>query len=124
MKTQDQLLNQAKVDNLKQRGYVLECRREATCLYCFEWRQYILPQHFTVDEIHYYEHAENPDNDRVLYAVSFSSGERGFVVDTCNVYMDNISLEMIEKFRIKGAQPLYAETVLEHQPNITVPEYY
>jgi hypothetical protein len=80
---------------LKRKEYILKLRREPTCLYCFELEKLITPEDFRVDEFYYFEAIYNPDADRMLYAIAFSQGSKGFPIDTCNVYTDNISPEMI-----------------------------
>jgi hypothetical protein len=52
-------------------------------------------ENFNVDEPYYFEEIETPDADRMLYAISLSQGVKVFLIDTRNVYMDNISREMI-----------------------------
>jgi len=84
---------------LKRKDYRRMFRREATCLYCHELDEWIMPENFTVDDSYYFGEVENPDADRVLYAISLSQNVKGFLIDTCNVYMDNISHEMMEKLR-------------------------
>src|SRR5688572_13148645 len=79
---------------LQRKKYKLKLRREAACLYCFELQKLIMPKDFTVDESYYFEVTFNPDADRMLYAISLSQGLKGFLIDTCNVYTDNISQEM------------------------------
>jgi len=85
---------------LKRKEYKLRLRREPTCLYCFELQKSITPKDFTVDESYYFEVTFNPDADRMLYAISFSQGSKGFLIDTCNVYTDNISQEMVQKLKL------------------------
>lgn len=82
---------------LKKRGYALELRREATCLYCLELEEWIMPENFRVDEYYYFQETSNPDADRMLYAIFLSQGRKGFLIDACTVYMDNISPEMSQK---------------------------
>jgi len=84
------------LNELKRKDYKLMFRREATCLYCHELDDWIMPENFTVDDSYYFVEIENPDADRVLYAISLSQDVKGFLIDTCNVYMDNISHEMME----------------------------
>jgi hypothetical protein len=60
-----------------------------------------MPEDFTVDEAYFFEEISNPDEDRMLYAISSSAGVKGFLIDTCGVYMDNISQEMMEKLQSK-----------------------
>jgi len=88
------------LNTLKRKEYNLKLRREATCLYCFELQRMIMPEYFTVDESYYFEVTFNPDADRVLYAISLSQGLKGFLIDTCNVYADNISYEMVQKLKL------------------------
>lgn len=83
---------------LKQRGYLLNFRREATCLYCFELDRWIAPDSFIVDD-HFYIEDANPDGDRTIYAITTAQGHKGFMVDTCFVYEDNISPEMFRKLQ-------------------------
>jgi hypothetical protein len=85
------------LDELKRKNYKLMFRREPGCLYCFDLNQWIMPEDFTVDESYYFEKPETPDADRILYAISSAQGRKGFLMDTCNVYADNISPEMMRK---------------------------
>jgi hypothetical protein len=91
-------INQTLAD-LRNQGYQLSFRREATCIYCFELQERIMPEDFTVDESYYFEDVVKPDADRILYAISLLNGRRGFLIDACNVYSDNISYEMEQKLQ-------------------------
>jgi len=88
------------VNELKRKGYKLEFRREATCIYCFQWQQWIMPANFKVDESYYFEVVTDPDADRTLYAISLSQGGKGLLIEVCNVYMDNISPEMMLQLKL------------------------
>lgn len=85
--------------DLKSRHYNLQFRREATCLHCIELNWRITPDSFSVDEYYYYEDHIHPDGDRMIYAISSVQGHRGFLVDSCFVYEDNISAEMMQKLQ-------------------------
>jgi hypothetical protein len=87
------------LSELRRKEYKLELRREATHLYCNELHQWIMPENFTVDESYYFEKIESPDADGMLYAISLSQGVKGFLLDACTVYTDNISPEMMKKLR-------------------------
>ncbi|QEC40672.1 phosphoribosylpyrophosphate synthetase [Pseudobacter ginsenosidimutans] len=87
------------LEELKTRGYQLQFRREATCLYCNELEQWINPESFVVDEYYHFEDASSTDEARTLYAITATEGKKGFLVDTCLVYEDNISPEMTQKLR-------------------------
>ena len=93
------------IAGIKSRGYQLKFRREATCLYCIELNRWITPDSFNVDEHYYFEDVSNMDRDRTLYAISFLQGLKGFLVDTCFVYEDNISTEMSQKLKLEYALP-------------------
>ena len=88
------------LNKLKREEYKLNLRREATCLYCFQLHEWIKPEDFTVDKYYYFEDILNPVAERMLYAISLSQGGRGFLIDTCNIYMDNISPEMMQKLKL------------------------
>jgi hypothetical protein len=88
------------LNELKRKEYKLKFEREATCLYCNELHLWIMPENFNVDESYYFEEIETPDADRMLYAISLSQEVKGFLIDTCNAYMDNISPEMMEKLKL------------------------
>jgi hypothetical protein len=90
---------------LKKNGYQLSFRREATCIYCFELGKYFMPEDFVVDESYFLEDTLNPDEDRILYAISLVNGGLGYLIDACNVYSDNISYEMEQK--LKWQYPLF-----------------
>jgi hypothetical protein len=87
------------LSDLKKRGYQQTFRREATCLYCIELSNWIMPDSFMVDEYYHFEDTSNTDEERILYAISLTEGLKGFLVDTCFVYEDNISPEMAEKLK-------------------------
>lgn len=88
-----------KLASLREQGYLLSFRREAACIFCIELQERILPEDFTVKESYYFEDILNPDADRILYALDLADGSRGCLVDSCNVYSDNISYEMEEKLQ-------------------------
>ncbi|HKO81384.1 MAG TPA: hypothetical protein VJU78_13355 [Chitinophagaceae bacterium] len=88
------------LNKLKRKEYQLNFRREATCVYCFQLQEWIKPEDFTVDRYYYFEDILNPDAERVLYAISLSQGGKGFLIDTCNAYVDNISPAMIQKLKL------------------------
>src|SRR5688572_16236470 len=94
----DWLITEA-LNKLKKKEYKLKFRREATCLYCFQLHEWIQPEDFTMDKYYYFEDILNPDAERVLYAISVLQGGKGFLIDTCSVYVDNISPEMIQKLK-------------------------
>jgi len=87
------------LEDLKTRGYQLQFRREATCLFCHELNQWVTPESFVVDEYYHFEDAASIDEARTLYAITSGEGQKGFLVDTCLVYEDNISPEMTQKLR-------------------------
>lgn len=89
--------------DLKTRDYHLKFRREATCLHCIELNSWITPDSFTVDEYYHFEDGSNPDEERTIYAISSIQGIKGFLIDTCLVYEDNISLEMMQKLNPEPA---------------------
>jgi hypothetical protein len=88
------------LDELKRKGYQLKFRRDAECIYCFEWSQWIKPASFKIDEFYYFAEPVNPDASRMLYAISLSQGGKGFLIDSGDVYMDNISPEMKRKLNL------------------------
>ena len=85
---------------LKRREYKLKFRREANCLYCFQLGEWIEPDDFIVDKYYYLEDIFNPDAERILYAISLAQGGKGFLIETCNVYADNISPAMMQKLKL------------------------
>ena len=87
------------LNQLKRKGYKLNFRRETLSLYCFQLNERIQPEDFMVDKYYYFEDILNPDAERVLYAISLLQGGKGFLIDTCNVYTDNISPDMMEKLK-------------------------
>ena len=92
------------LNKLKREEYKLNLRREATCLYCLQLHEWINPEDFAVDKYYYFEDILNPDAECMLYAISLLQGGKGFLIDTCNVYMDNISTEMILKLQLNKAK--------------------
>lgn len=88
------------LNKLKRKEYTLKFRREATCLYCFQLHEWIKPEDFTVDKYYYFEDIFNPGAERMLYAISLSQGGKGFLIDTCTIYRDNISPQMMHKLKL------------------------
>lgn len=88
------------LNKLKREEYKLNFRREATCLYCFQLHEWIKPEDFAMDKYYYFEDLLNPDAERILYAISLAQGGKGFLIDTCNVYVDNISPDMMQKLKL------------------------
>ncbi len=93
------------VADLRKRGYKLQFRREATGLSCAELAYLVTPDRFNVDEYYHFEDASNTDRERTLYAVTSTKGIKGFLVEPCFVYEDNISPEMAEKLKWEYTLP-------------------
>lgn len=93
------------VADLRSRGYQHNFRREATYLNCIELSCLITPDSFRVDEYYHFEDSSNTDRERTLYAVSSIQGLKGFLIDACFVYEDNISAEMAQKLKWEYALP-------------------
>ncbi len=94
-----------KVADLKKRGYHIRFRRETTCLYSLELNRWITPDSFVVDEYYYFEDGSNTDGDRMLYAISSTQEFKGYLVEPCFAYEDNISREMAQKLIWENTQP-------------------
>ena len=58
-----------------------------------------MPEDFVVDEYYYFEDILNPDAERMVCAISLTGGLKGFLIDTCNIYTDNISPELLRKLK-------------------------
>ncbi len=91
--------------DLIDKGYKQKFRREPTRLCCIELYRWINPGQFNVDESYYFEEASRPDIDRMLYAITTNDGVKGILVDACDVYADNMSLEMVQKLEVKKERP-------------------
>ncbi len=87
------------VDQLRRNNYTLMLRRETSCIYSYELNEWIFPDKFSVDAAYYFEVANRPDESRMLYAITLYHGYKGFLIDTCDVYMDNISRELLHKLK-------------------------
>ncbi|MCG2615990.1 hypothetical protein LZZ85_16960 [Terrimonas sp. NA20] len=90
---------QERVSELKERNYILKFRREPGCLYCFELSQWLQPAEFSIDEAYLFDEAGSPDAARMIYAISLAGGLKGVLVDTCDVYADNMSMQMVYKLK-------------------------
>ena len=112
------------LNKVKRKNYSLKFRREATCLYCFELSEFIMPEDFTVDEYYYFQVISNPAEDRILYAISSSEGIKGFLVDTHRVYMDNVSPEMLHKLEFEELTANADDSVSPGITNKNKPVYY
>jgi len=87
--------------DLADRGYKQKFRREPNRLCCIELYRWITPDQFAVDESYYFEEISRPDIDRMVYAITTHDGVKGFLVDSCGVYADNMSFEMFQKLEVK-----------------------
>jgi len=83
------------------KGYNHKFRREPTGLRCIELYRWITTDQFDVDTSYYFQETSKPDIDRMLYAITTRDGVKGILVDACDVYADNMSLEMVEKLDMK-----------------------
>ena len=88
-----------RLDALKEQGFRLLFRRDARCIYTNGSSEPIYPDDFSVEESHYLEDVANPDAERIIYAIALVDGRRGYLIDPCNVYADNISYEMEQKLQ-------------------------
>jgi len=95
---------------LKKRGYKLDFRREATCIYCIELNEWIMPEDFSIDEYYYVQDIASPDADRMLYAISIPLERKGLLIDACNVYRDNISPAAVPCLNINSSISLKQAT--------------
>jgi len=95
------------LENLKSDGYRLWFRREATCIYCTGLKERISPEEFKVDMFHYFQDNNNPDGDRIIFSITLTNGRKGFLIEMCNVYADNISYEMEQRLRWTYPSPLF-----------------
>ena len=87
------------LEDLKDQGFQLSFRRDASCIYCIESNELLYPEEFSVNETYYLGDVVNPDTDRIIYAISLVDGRQGYLIDPCNVYSDNISYEMEQKLQ-------------------------
>ena len=85
------------VNELEIKNYIVKFRRDSTCINSDELHQCIMPEDFTIDETYHFETMSNPDTNRILYAISLPQGTKGFLIDSRDVYTDNISPEMMQK---------------------------
>lgn len=117
-----QEVQQTRIDHtlagLRNRGYQFRFRRESTCIYCLELQERVMPEDFTVDQSFYFEDMTSPDADRILYAISLSGGGKGFLVDVCTVYADNISHEMSEKLGWQYPVPAWHYPKKDHYAKV------
>ena len=88
------------LDDLKNRGYILDFRKDPKCLYCNVFDLWITPEQFSVDEVHRFEGESNPDDSCVVYAISSHSGMKGTLVDSFGVYAEYVTFEMARKFAV------------------------
>lgn len=97
-----------KLADLRGKGYEYQFSRDLTALFCEALAKWIDPEDFEVDKYYHFEDPSHPDSDRVLYAISTTMGIRGFLVESCLVYEDDISHEMRAKleFDFTAAKPL------------------
>ncbi len=87
------------ITDLKHRGYKDYFRREPTFIYCSELDIWFDPDEFDVDEFYQFGQNLNPDADRVLYAITSSTGIKGTVLDAYGVYTEKMSFKMALKLQ-------------------------
>lgn len=67
--------------DLQNRGYQKSFEEDECCVYCRELRLRLVPEEFSIDEVHHFENAERADRSLVMYAITSSRGIKGVVVN-------------------------------------------
>lgn len=88
------------LNELRERGYALEFRKEPTCIYCYVFDLWLTPEQFNIDEVHRFEEDSNPADNSVVYAISSYTGMKGTLVDSFGVYAEYVTFDMARKFEV------------------------
>lgn len=69
------------LDDLRKRGYTADFQTPSFCLYCGDLDMRLNEEEFHVDEVYRFDADKDPANNAVIYAVSYSTGVKGTIVD-------------------------------------------
>lgn len=87
----------------RNRGYILDFKKEPDCLYCYVLDLWIAPEEFNVDEFYRFEENSDPGDSSVLYLISSYTGIKGTLVDGYGVSAENMTFEMAQKLQVNYA---------------------
>ncbi|BDD04994.1 phosphoribosylpyrophosphate synthetase [Aureibacter tunicatorum] len=59
------------------------------------------PKEFEIIEIHRFEGMSSTDDNEILFVIESNDGTKGYIIDAYGVYGDNISPELLTKFKEK-----------------------
>jgi hypothetical protein len=88
------------INNLRQRGYLLDFNLQATVLECTQLSRQFQPEEFHVDELYRFEGETDPGDSTILYGISTGMGDRGLLIEAYGAYATGIDEALIKKLTI------------------------
>ncbi len=82
---------------LQGRGYTENLVPRFDHLEAHNGKEKVPPEEFEVDEIFRFENTSDPDDQSILYAISFR-GEKGTFLESYGLYHEEMSPQMIRRF--------------------------
>ncbi len=86
------------LENLRKEGYTEDFNIRFDSLICE--KACLLPQDFEIDQTFRFEGNTNPSDEAILYAISAKNYNlKGVVVNSYGVYADEMTAELMNKFK-------------------------
>lgn len=86
------------LEKLRKEGYTEDFNIRFDSLICD--KACLLPSEFEVDQTFRFEGNTNPSDEAILYAISSHDGKiKGVVVNSYGVYADDMTSDLMEKFK-------------------------
>ena len=91
------------LNDLREEGFSEDFNLSSNCIVCTSKDNIeVLPEDFNIVAYYRFEGDSNPDDSSVLYAIDSPKHEiKGIMVDAYGAYSDPLSIEMLQKLKIK-----------------------
>lgn len=90
------------INYLRKLGYVENLTSHYDHFECRSGEIKLMPSDFSVDGMMRFENTSDPDDQSILYAISSNDGKtKGAYVDSYGLYHEDLSPEIIERFKKK-----------------------
>ena len=86
------------INDLRNRGYVLDFNLQANSLYCPQMDVHLAPDEYEIAEVYRFEGASDPSDEAVVYAIRSAIRKLyGILINAYGVYAERSSDELIKK---------------------------
>jgi hypothetical protein len=88
------------INNLKQRGYVLDFNLEENELICLEPSLKLHPEQFHIHEVYRFENNTDPADEAILFAIESDDGYKGILLNAYGAKNDSMADALVKKLKI------------------------